>query len=609
MFASTPRSHRVRLAGLAALATATSALGILGTAPASHADPAADPAPTVLGLGAFEMSPAPGSCAAVVTLEGGNGGTAVSGGNDDPDAPDDDPLQVGGGQGARVQFRIPLAPTDVLTGVVGRGGSGGGVGGASGDDAGGNGGPGGHTGGGGGGYTSFVLNGTTIALAGGGGGSGGGHNPDAGGGGHAGVIEGAGAWAGQEGAAGNDAVANTPGAPGAGGGGGTTAPGAGGVHATDTANNGAPGAGRNGGNGGGPNGADQGGGGGAGYYGGGGGATTIGDVNGANGLIIGGGGGGGSSFFANAQGAVYIDQPTGGSLAENTPSRNGTGEIAWEPCDYDLSVTKTAAAEVFESGTPVTYTIKVTNHGPDLMGIDDTVTVTDAKAAGGTLVSVVASGSGAPFTCDTAIGSAIPADGVLDCSRPVGEDVRGLDNDETLTLVYSQVLSGSAPVLNTVSVTDRANPANNSAAATVAPAAPGVKLVKKGTPKKVARLGQKIKYTFKVTNTGNISLKTIAIAEQKFTGKGSLTPKCPKLPSTGLAPGASVTCKATYTVHKRDLVLGKVVNVAKATATTPAGNPVESLPSKAKVKTPKLKQPRKNLPGTPNTGARVQHGR
>ncbi|WGY02480.1 hypothetical protein QI633_01695 [Nocardioides sp. QY071] len=604
---TSPR-RRVRLAGIAALATATATITIFGSVPSSHADPAPEPEePTVLGVGAFEETPAPGSCAAVVTLEGANGGTAVSTGDDDPETEDpDDPIQVGGGQGARIQFRIPVAPGDVLTGVVGDGGSGGGIGGASGDDKGGNGGPGGHTGGGGGGYTSFSVNGDLVALVGGGGGSGGGHNGDAGGGGHAGVVDGAGTWAGQEGAAGNDATADTPGAPGGGQGGDTSAPGAGGVHASDTDNNGHPGDARNGGEGGGPNGADQGGGGGAGYFGGGGGATTIGDVTGPNGAIIGGGGGGGSSYFDTAHGAALIPQAEGEKLADDEPSRDGTGEIEWVPCNYDLSVTKTAAAEVFESGTPVTYTLVITNNGPDLMGIDDTVTVTDDKAGGGTLVSVQASGSGTPFSCDTAVGSAIPADGELDCSRPVGGDVRGLDNGEKLTLVYSKVLTGNAPVLNNVGVTDRGNPANNTAAATVQPAVPGVALVKKATPKKVAKLGEKIKYTFKVTNTGNIALKTVTIAEQQFSGKGSLTPKCPALPATGLAPGASITCTATYKVHKRDLVAGKVVNVATAAGTTPAGNPVQSLPSKAKVKTPK--QPKK-VAGTPATGARSLSGR
>ncbi|WP_436697681.1 DUF7507 domain-containing protein [Nocardioides sp. BYT-33-1] len=602
--------RRVRLAGIAALATATATISIFGSVPTSHADPATPPdEPLTLDVGEFEVTPAPGSCAAVVTLEGANGGTAVSGGDDDPETEDpDNPVQIGGGQGARVQFRIPLAPSDVLTGVVGAGGTGGGLGGASGDDKGGNGGPGGHTGGGGGGYTSFALNDNLVALVGGGGGSGGGHNPDAGGGGHAGVVDGPGAWAGQDGAAGNDAAADTPEAPGGGQGGDTGAPGAGGVHATDADNNGLPGDGRNGGQGGGPNGLDQGGGGGAGYFGGGGGATTIGDVNGGNGLIIGGGGGGGSSYFDTAQGADFIPQAEGEKLADDEPSRNGTGEIEWVPCNYDLSVTKTAAAEVFESGTPVTYTLVITNNGPDLMGIDDTVTVTDDKAGGGTLVSVQASGSGTPFTCDTAVGSAIPADGELDCSRPVGDGVRGLDNGEKLTLVYSKVLTGNAPVLNNVSVTDRGNPANNTAAATVQPAAPSVALVKKATPKKVTKLGQKIKYTFTVTNTGNIALKTVTIAEQEFSGKGTLTPKCPALAATGLAPGASITCTATYKVHKRDLVAGKVVNVATATGTTPAGNPVQSLPSKAKVKTPKLKKTKK-VAGTPATGARSLSGR
>ena len=601
----TPRAPRVRLAGIAALATATSALSVLGAASSAHADPAPDPAPTVLGVGPYQVTPASGACSALVTIEGGNGGTAVSGATDDDDETTNDPDQVGGGQGARIQFRIPVAPTDVLTGVVGAGGTGGGIGGPSGDDKGGDGGAGTHRGAGGGGYTSFVINGTTVALAGGGGGSGGGHNPEAGGGGHAGVVEGAGVWAAQEGAAGND-NAPDPGAPGGGGAGGTSAPGAGGAHATNDAFDGHPGSGRNGGNGGVDGSADQGGGGGAGYYGGGGGAATVGDVNGQNGAIIGGGGGGGSSYFAATHGAVFVEQAEGDALAENVASRNGTAQIAWEPCAYDLSVAKTAAAEVFEPDTPVLYTLTVKNHGPDLMGIDDTVTITDAKAAGGTVVSVRSSGGGTPFACDTAVGAVIPAGGVLDCARPVGDAVRGLDVGETLTVVYRQVLTGSAPVLNDVSITDRGNPANNTAAATVRPAAPRVSLVKKATPKKVARLGQRIKYTFRVKNTGNIALTSIAIDERRFTGKGHLRPKCPALPATGLAPGASVTCTATYKVHKRDLVAGKVVNVATATGTTPAGNPVRSLPSRAKVKTPKVK---KKLPAAPSTGARAQTGR
>ncbi len=610
-----PSSRRVRLAGIAALATATATISIFSSVPSSHADPATPPdEPTTLGLGAFDLTPAPGSCAAIVTLEGGNGGTAISGADNDDEPPTDDPTQAGGGQGARVQFRIPVSPTDVLTGVVGRGGAGGGLGGASGTDHGGNGGTGTHPGAGGGGYTSFLVNGDLVALVGGGGGSGGGHNAKAGGGGHAGVIEGQGAFAGQDGANGVDA-STTPRAPRGGGAGAIDAPGLGGVHADKPADNGNPGVDRSGGNGGGGDGADQGGGGGAGYFGGGGGATTVGDVSGGTPdatdpdvgtAIVGGGGGGGSSFFSTAHGATFIDQAEGDSLAPDGASRNGTGELEWEPCAYDLSVKKTAAAEVFESGTPVTYTLVITNNGPDLMGIDDTVTVTDDKAGGGTLVSVQASGSGTPFTCDTAVGSAIPADGELDCSRPAGDEVRGLDNGEKLTLVYSKVLTGNAPVLNNVGVTDRGNPANNTAAATVQPAVPGLSLVKKATPRKVAKLGEKITYTFKVTNTGNIALKTVTIAEQQFSGKGSLTPKCPALPATGLAPGASITCTAAYKVHQRDLAAGKVVNVATATGTTPAGNPVQSLPSKAKVKTPKKP---KEVAGTPATGARSLSGR
>ncbi|WP_157514897.1 DUF7507 domain-containing protein [Nocardioides sp. J54] len=588
----------VRIAGVAALAAGALVIAPLGV-PAALADPAPEAETTTLGPGVHRLGAAPGACAAVVTIEGANGGTAVSGAEDDENPGEDDPDQVGGGQGARISFRIPVAPTDVLDLVVGTGGSSGGPGGVSGDDQGGEGGPGTHRGAGGGGYTSFAINGTEVALAGGGGGSGGGHNPDAGGGGHAGVVEGPGVWAGQEGAAGNDDSA--PGAPGGGAGGGTSLPGAGGVHPNDAALSGLAGVGRNGGTGGTDASADQGGGGGAGYTGGGGGASTVGDVSGVNGGIIGGGGGGGSSYFATADtGASFIAPApdSGEALAPNGGGRNGTAQLDWEPCTYDLTVAKSAGSKVFEPGVPVTFKVVVTNNGAERMGLGDTVTITDPKATGATLLSVRSS-KGAPFTCDVAVGEVI-ATGVLDCSQPVGElGVRGLDVREQLTVRYRQTYTEPYAIKNTVSVTDRGNQDNNTASAVVKSAKPGLRLVKKASRTKVTRVGQKVTYTFRVRNTGNIELKPIRIVEGAFSGRGTLRPTCPRAAQSGLAPQQVIVCTATYRVTRADLNRGRIDNTATVRGRTPSGRLVESAPSTARVTA------RPPLPGVPATGARV----
>ena len=617
-----PSVHRLRLAGVASLALGALVFSPLSV-PTAQADPAPEAADTVLGVGDFSVTPAAGSCSAVVTLEGGNGGTAVSGGADDDNPDPDDPDQIGGGQGARIRFTVPVAPGDVLSGVVGNGGSNAGIGGASGNDPltadhGGDGGTGTHRGGGGAGYTSFMLNGTLIALAGGGGGSGGGHNPNAGGGGHAGVVDGVGTWAGQEGANGTDldSVA-TPdpanpgqnllsGGPGGGGAGATAAPGTGGVHPITPAYNGSDGAGRNGGEGGHDGSADQGGGGGAGYHGAGGGASTNGNVSGGNPirLIIGGGGGGGASYFQNAGGADFIAPPanSGEGLAPNGAQRKGTAEIDWVPCNYDLSVTKTASSKSFEAGVPVTFTVTVKNEGPEAMGIGDTVSLLDANAAGATLVKVASSSATDPqITCDVVSGGTMVTGG-LECSRPIGggADVRGLNLGEKLVITYKQAFTGTAPVVNTVSVTDRGNQANNSAAAGLSVAKPGLKLTKTANRKKVTRVRQAVTYTFRVRNTGNVALRNVRIVEGNFSGKGHLKPRCAKLPNNELAPGKVLICKVVYRVTRADLRRGTIINTASAQALTPGAQPLVSNNATAKVKT------RKSVPGAPNTGGRAR---
>src|SRR6201999_2288584 len=79
--------------------------------------------------------------------------------------------------------------------------------------------------------------------------------------------------------------------------------------------------------------------------------------------------------------------------------------------------------------------------------------------------------------------------------------------------------------------------------------------------------GDTITYSFKVTNTGNVSLNPVTVTDPKV---GTVT-------CTGgaLAPGGNRTCSAAaYAVTQADVNAGVVNNTATAKGTPPTGSPV-----------------------------------
>jgi uncharacterized repeat protein (TIGR01451 family) len=86
--------------------------------------------------------------------------------------------------------------------------------------------------------------------------------------------------------------------------------------------------------------------------------------------------------------------------------------------------------------------------------------------------------------------------------------------------------------------------------------------------RKHAKVGDKIRYTFKVKNIGNVDLERIAVSDPRL---GRV--KCPKRRSPGLAPGRSETCTAgkLHTVSLADAKRGKIANVATSTGIDPRG--------------------------------------
>jgi uncharacterized repeat protein (TIGR01451 family) len=506
----------------------------LAIAPAASADPSSGPgAVSQSTAGALAVGVIPdGTCAARVTAVGGGGASS--------------PVSAGfggtGGAGASISATFDVLPGQSFQGSVGGGGTN--PNGGSGNGAVGGGGGGGtivniHQGGGGGGRTSVDLAGSTVVVAAGGGGGGAAHQaPPAGvggGGGFTGIGPGTVA-VGSNGQTGVDTGATANG----GTGGQAASGGAGGTNTTSALLNGAAGGGigvGTGGNGGPDPNFDSGGGGGGGYTGGGGGASTI------SSSVTGGGGGGGSSWVSATSPTAVGAAPTAVSGAAGTASPAGSGSgasgsiaIDWLPCLYGLSVSKSVSTPSVNAGGAVTWTVTVTNDGPDPMTRGDTIDLADLLPAGPNgapapafevLSFAMSGGSNAnmargPVTCSgVTVGSAMPA--TTTCSRaysapgapgaPSG-GLRGLDPGESITITYEQIIANTAPcatITNTASVQDRATQsgttdlvgvvATRSDSASLTIACYDLTITKVASPSSV-RAGGTITWTVTVTNNG-----------------------------------------------------------------------------------------------------------
>ena len=76
-------------------------------------------------------------------------------------------------------------------------------------------------------------------------------------------------------------------------------------------------------------------------------------------------------------------------------------------------------------------------------------------------------------------------------------------------------------------------------------------IVKTATPSTYSAVGNIISYSYLVTNNGNVTLSgPFTVSDDKATDEA-----CPATP-TSLAPGASVTCTASYTITQADLDAG-----------------------------------------------------
>ncbi|MFK4761210.1 hypothetical protein ACI3KS_09790 [Microbacterium sp. ZW T5_45] len=249
-----------------------------------------------------------------------------------------------------------------------------------------------------------------------------------------------------------------------------------------------------------------------------------------------------------------------------SPSDEVTVEIPAAPA---LTVVKTAdeaAQEDIVVGQEITYSFLITNTGNVTLG---DVTVVEGEFSGaGELSEVV---------CPEASASLTPGAQVT-CTA-------------TYTVVQADIDAGG--VTNTASATG--TPPNPETPAPEAPesevvvpgvSAPALDVVKTASVDRATTVGQAITYSFLVTNTGNVTISDVTVSEGEFTGTGTLSAVTCPATAESLAPGAQVTCTATYAVTQADLDRGSIRNTATAGGTTPGGDPIASGSSSANVETP-----------------------
>ncbi|MEV7598822.1 hypothetical protein AB0O91_15705 [Kitasatospora sp. NPDC089797] len=306
--------------------------------------------------------------------------------------------------------------------------------------------------------------------------------------------------------------------------------------------------------------------------------------------------------FSGTGTAPVISCPAG--AASLAPGASVTCTASYTVTQADInagSITNTATATgTPPSGPPVMSppsTATVTAMPNPALTVVKSVDATELTAAGQVLhYSFLVTNTGnVTLTNVTVNETAFSGTGtapVVSCPAGAASLAPGASVTCTASYTVTQADIDSGKVANTATATGTppsGPPVTSPPSSTTVPKspAPALTVVKSASPTKVTTVGETIDYSFLVTNTGNVTLMNVTVNETAFSGTG--TPPVVSCPAAAasLAPGASVTCTAAYTVTQSDLNGGKITNTATATGTPPSGPPVTSPPSSASVTTEK----------------------
>jgi uncharacterized repeat protein (TIGR01451 family) len=141
------------------------------------------------------------------------------------------------------------------------------------------------------------------------------------------------------------------------------------------------------------------------------------------------------------------------------------------------------------------------------------------------------------------------------------------------SVVNTASAQGFAPGATTPTVS------SPSTATVTAIQSPAISVLKTSTAQDIQSIGQRVPYVFTVTNTGNVDLSDVSVADkQSDPSRGtSLSPIV--CPTSSLSPASAESCTATYIVTAADLDHRSVSDSAVARGTATNGTAVVSPPS------------------------------
>jgi uncharacterized repeat protein (TIGR01451 family) len=193
-----------------------------------------------------------------------------------------------------------------------------------------------------------------------------------------------------------------------------------------------------------------------------------------------------------------------------------------------LSILKTAATGTYDSvGDVITFTIVATNTGNTTLAA---VTVTDDEATLG--------------TCVPANGSSLAPGAEMTCSA-------------TYTITQADIDAGTRN--NTACVDDGTGGATEACDDVDVPVvkSPALSILKTAAAGTYDSVGDVITFTIVAKNTGNTTLAAVTVTDLEAT-----LGTCVPANGSSLAPGAEMTCSATYTITQADIDAGTRNNTA-----------------------------------------------
>ena len=300
-----------------------------------------------------------------------------------------------------------------------------------------------------------------------------------------------------------------------------------------------------------------------------------------------------TQVFTSTYTVTQADIDAGGTI-DNTATANSTpkrGTITAPTADESISLTAPQPEALFSKiaspdadlaeGDTVTYTYTVENTGNVTL---NNVSVTDSHGGSGALSAItpaaasIAPGASQIFTATYVITQA---------DFDAGTDIA---NTATASFTPAQGTLADKTADETVALTA---------------ASPSSTLAKTASDTTDVQVGDVITYTYVFENTGDTSLTDISITDV-HSGTGTLGPITPATVAT-LAPGASATFTADYTVTQADIDAGAAIgNTATGNATAPSGTYVP--PTDTETVTPEGPAPASTIAKTASNDTDVAVG-